>query len=62
MLYTISISNTNERETMNTNELATKAVTGDKTAQVIWASLSTADILRMMKADLENGQLPWAKN
>jgi len=47
---------------MNTNELATKAVTGDKTAQVIWASLSTADILRMMKADLENGQLPWAKN
>jgi len=38
---------------MSIQEIATKAVTGDKVAQVVWSSLSTSDIIRAMKAELE---------
>jgi hypothetical protein len=47
---------------MNTNELATKAVTGDNNAQIMWSALSTRDIIAMMQEDLKNGELPWGKN
>lgn len=41
---------------MNTRELATSAVNGDRVAQIVWASLSTKDIIAMMKAELEGEQ------
>jgi hypothetical protein len=38
------------------SDLATSAVTGDKVAQIVWASLSTRDIIQMMMAEAEEGR------
>ena len=39
---------------MNAQELAMSAVNGDRVAQIVWASLSTKDIIAMMMAELED--------
>jgi hypothetical protein len=48
---------------MNIQDIATKAVTGDKVAQTVWSSFGTSDILAIMKAELEakiaNGEKPF---
>jgi hypothetical protein len=38
---------------MNVQELATKAITGDPMAQVMWSALSTRDILQMLRLEVE---------
>jgi len=38
---------------MRVSELARSAVSGDRVAQVIWASLTTRDIIEMMMAELK---------
>jgi outer membrane cobalamin receptor len=42
---------------MNINEIATQAVTGNKTAQVIWSSLSTREIIQAMIIEAEQAEL-----
>jgi glutamate synthase domain-containing protein 2 len=48
---------------MNIQEIATKAVTGDKVAQTVWASFGTSDIIAIMQEELEiklaNGDKPF---